>query len=150
MRHRRAKENGKHKPTRCDVRASASKEKGRSAITNGAYLLPKITDRRSTWYRRFRDVRALHLSDLGGEANCSHAEQSLVRRAAALTTELERLELKFASSADQADPKDLELYQRGMNTLRRVLESLGLQRRARDVTPTLSEYLAGKAEADAA
>jgi hypothetical protein len=30
------------------------------------------------------------------------------------------------------------------NTLRRTLESLGLQRRSRDVTPSLTEYLSRK------
>jgi hypothetical protein len=96
--------------------------------------------------RRFKDLYALHLSDLSGEENTSAAEQSLVRRAAALTVELERLEVKFAQ-AGQAEAKDLELYQRGMNTLRRVLETLGLQRRAKDVTPDLQTYLRMKAEA---
>jgi hypothetical protein len=115
------------------------KPAGRSRITNGRQLLPNV-DGRTLWVRRFKDLRALHLSDLGGEENTSAAEQSLVRRAAALTVELERLEVKFAQ-AGQAEAKDLELYQRGMNTLRRVLETLGLQRRTKDVTPTLGDLL---------
>jgi hypothetical protein len=129
LRHSTTKDLRKHKPSNGVRVTRIFKPAGRSRITNGRQLLPNV-DGRTLWVRRFKDLRALHLSDLGGEENASAAEQSLVRRAAALTVELERLEVKFASSADQADPKDLELYQRGMNTLRRVLESLGLQRQS--------------------
>jgi hypothetical protein len=86
-----------------------------------------------------RDIRALHLSDLGGEDATSAAEQSIIRRAAALTVELERLEMLFAQSGEASD-HHLELYQRGANTLRRLLEAVGLQRRAKDIT-TLSQIL---------
>jgi hypothetical protein len=92
------------------------------------------------WYRRFRDVRALHLSDLGGENAVSAAEASIIRRAATLTTELERLEPMFAQ-AGEATAEQLELYSRVSGNLRRLLESLGLKRRAKDVTPTLKQYL---------
>ena len=95
--------------------------------------------------RRLADLIALHVSDLGGEDAVSHSENLLVRRAACLTVELERLEVVFAM-AGQATPQDLDLYQRASNTLRRHLESIGIQRRPRDVTPgSVGEYLAGKA-----
>ena len=81
----------------------------------------------------------LHVSDLGGEAVITEAERSIVRRAATLTVELERLEAKFAN--DQAADGALDLYQRGANSLRRLLESVGLERRARDVTPRRSAQL---------
>ena len=71
--------------------------------------------------------------DLGGVDNCSAAERSLVRRAAALSVELERLEVKFAT-AGEASIADLEAYGRASNTLRRLLEAVGLQRRPRDMT----------------
>jgi hypothetical protein len=35
--------------------------------------------------------------------------------------------------------RDLETYQRCANSLRRLLEAVGLQRRPRDISPTLSE-----------
>jgi hypothetical protein len=110
----------------------------RSRLTNGRALLDGI-DGRSGVARRFRDVVMLHLSDLGGEENASEAEQSIVRRAATLTVELERMELAFAL-AEGADPDSLDLYQRTANSLRRLLESVGLERRARDVT-TLGHIL---------
>src|SRR4051812_48976288 len=71
------------------------KPMARSRITNGSGLLPDI-DHRSVWVRRFRDVLALHLNDLGGEASATHAEKALARRAACLVVELEQLERKFA------------------------------------------------------
>ena len=38
----------------------------------------------------------------------------------------------------EASAADIDLYQRTANSLRRLLESVGLQRRARDVTPSLA------------
>jgi hypothetical protein len=109
----------------------------RSRITNGKLL--NGVDGRSPWVRRCKDVIASHLSDLGGIENTSAAEQSLVRRAAVMTTELEMLEAKFAN-AGMAKPDDLDLYVRASGNLRRLLESVGLQRRAREV----GKFLDGK------
>jgi hypothetical protein len=50
------------------------------------------------------------------------------------------LETRFAL-AGGAEASDLDLYQRTSGNLRRLLESIGLERRAKDVTPSLSEYL---------
>jgi hypothetical protein len=50
-----------------------------------------------------------------------------------LTTELERLEVRFAE-AREASPFDLDLHQRTAGGLRRLLECIGLERRLRDVT----------------
>jgi hypothetical protein len=123
-----------------------SKDPQRSRITNGSALLPGV-DGRSAWIRRCKDIIASHLSDLGGDDNTSAAERSLIRRAAVLTTELERMEAKFAV-AGQADDNSLDLYQRTAGNLRRLLEAIGLQRRSRDVTPTVAEYLQSKRYAD--
>jgi hypothetical protein len=110
----------------------------RSAIANGK-LLPGV-DQRSTWVRRCRELIDDHVSDLGGEANCSAAERSIVRRACVMQVELERLERKFAA-AGEASADDLHLYQRITNTLRRCFEAIGLQRRPRDVSPSLGQLL---------
>jgi hypothetical protein len=74
----------------------------------------------------------LHVSDLGGAETISEAERSIVRRAAVLTTELERLEQRFAL-AGEASADDLDLYQKTAGNLRRLLEAVGLQRRANPV-----------------
>jgi hypothetical protein len=114
------------------------RSKARSKISNG-YLLPGV-DGRSTWMRRLRDLISLHLADMGGEAAVSEAQKSIIRRPCTLTVELERLELVFAL-AGEAKPEQIDLYQRTANSLRRMLEAVGLQRRSRDVTPNLQEYL---------
>ena len=106
---------------------------GKSRITNGSAFLPGI-DGRSAWIRRAKDLIAEHLSDLGGPDNTSAAERSITRRVAVLSVELEHLEARFAT-AGEASAEDLDLYQRTSNSLRRLLESVGLQRRPRDVTP---------------
>jgi hypothetical protein len=90
-------------------------------------------------------VIAAHLSDV---PEASVAERSIIRRASVLTVELERLEAKFAQ-AGEASVDALDAYQRVASSLRRLLEAVGLQRRARDVTPTLSEYLAALRQSEA-
>ena len=104
-------------------------------MTNGTELLPGL-EGRSLLARRFRDLIAQHTMDLGGESNVSQAQLSLIRRAAALTVELERWETRFADD-DGAKPLALDQYQRCLNSLRRVLESLGLERKSRDITPEI-------------
>src|SRR5262249_23491489 len=82
----------------------------RSRVSNGSKLLVNI-DGRTGWARRCRDVIQAHVSDLGGADNTSEAERSIVRRCAALTVELERMESVFAE-AGEATEFQLDLYQR--------------------------------------
>jgi hypothetical protein len=116
------------------------KPQARSRVSNGSAVLPGV-DGRSTWVRRLRDLMGLHLSDLGGDDAVSEAERSIIRRVATLTVELERMEAGFAV-AGEAQPDQLDLYQRTANSLRRLLEAIGVQRRSRDVTPDPLEYAA--------
>jgi hypothetical protein len=119
--------------------SASKKDPQRSRVTNGSALLIGV-DGRSPWIRRCRDLIELHVADLGGEENTSAAERSIIRRACVMTVELERLETKFAK-AGQASADDLDLYQRTAGNLRRLLEATGLKRRARNITPTVAEYL---------
>jgi hypothetical protein len=110
----------------------------RSAVTNGtrAYV---IGDGNSPWARRQRDLIALHLADLGGEERLSENQLSLCRRAAMLETELEMLEGQLSLGT----VADLDLYNRLSGNLRRILESLGLERVAKPVNDgsnVLSDY----------
>ena len=89
--------------------------------------------------RRCKDVLAAHLSDI---PDASVAERSIVLRAAVLTTELERLEVKFAT-AGEASADDIDLYARVAANLRRLLEAVGLHRRTKDIMPTLADVLRG-------
>ena len=103
---------GRENKLRPNKHYALHKPTARSRVTNGRDLLPDV-DHRSQWVRRFRDVLSLHVSDLGGESNCSEAEK-LARRAACLVVELEQLECKFAR-AGEATPLQFENYQRGSN-----------------------------------
>ena len=108
-----------------------SKPTHRSRVTNGSALLPGV-DGRSVWARRLRDVSDAIIGDLGGSDMLSEAQRSIVRRAATLTVELERMERNFALGYAKAE--DIDLYQRAANTLKRLLMAVGLKRRARPVS----------------
>lgn len=120
-------------------RVSRPSPRQRSKITNGSALVAGASGR-GAWVRRAKDVINLHTSDLGGIDNTSAAERSIIRRIATLTVELEMLESKFAA-AGQATSSELDLYQRTAGNLRRLIEAIGLQRRQKDITPSLSEIL---------
>jgi hypothetical protein len=128
--------------------SDAPRSRQRSRVTNGSSLAPNI-DGRSAWVRRTKDLIALHLSDLGGTDHVTAAETSIVRCIAVLSVELESLEATFATKG-AATPAELDLYSRVSNTLRRMLESVGLERRSLDVTPTVDEFLADHARQVAA
>ena len=112
------------------------KDAQNSRVANGSALLAGV-DGRSVWIRRCKELLADHLSDI---PDPTAAERSLIRRAAVLTTELERLEVQFAL-ADGADPETLDLYGRISGNLRRLLEAVGLQRRCKEVGPTLADII---------
>jgi hypothetical protein len=117
------------------TRPVAKPSKIRSAVTNGARSFI-LGDGNSSWYRRFKDIVELHISDLGGHQGLSEALLSLVRRAATLEVELERLEGQLSLGAEI----DLDAYSRVTNTLRRTLESIGLKRVAREVESPLVKH----------
>jgi hypothetical protein len=118
-----------------------------SKVANGTVLLPGI-DGRSMWARRAKELLAAHIQDLGGPSNVSEAERALCKRCAVLVTELERREACFARDGEVSD-QALSIYQTTVNTLRRTFETLGLQRRAKDVTlPDLQTYLREKGHAE--
>ena len=59
--------------------------------------------------------------------------------------QLELMEQRWATTREgAASAFQLDRYQRAANTLRRLLASLGLQRRSKDVTPTVDEFLASE------
>jgi hypothetical protein len=63
-----------------------------------------------------------------------------------LELQLELLEHRFARAGGEANSAQLADYQRTTGALRRVLESLGLQRRPKPVLP-LEQYLAQEEQA---
>jgi hypothetical protein len=85
--------------------------------------------------RRFRRVRAQLIADRGNDP--TQAQEILADNAAALAI---RLEAEVAKMM-QGRMVDVGELNTSMNTLRRLLETLGIERQPRDIT-TLSEYLA--------
>jgi hypothetical protein len=118
----------------------------RSRTSNGRFLFGRDVDQRGAYPRRLRDLLSEHIQDLGGETNTSLAERSILRRIATISVELELLERKFVI-ANGASAQDLQLYLSASNTLRRLLEAVGLPRRAKDVTPPTWEEIAQESEA---
>jgi hypothetical protein len=102
----------------------------RSAVTNNRRMFVEGDDR-SAWSRRYRDLIFAHTSDLGGAAALSEAQRSLVRRAAGLECELEQMEGRLSQGMEV----NLDAFGRAASHLRRLLEVLGVERKARDVTP---------------
>lgn len=119
------------------------KPMARSATTNGTVVLPNV-DGRTIWVRRLSDLMSLITHDLGGEDAISEMERGVIQRIATQQVAIEQLEAQFAQDG-AADDRQLDLHQRLSNTLRRNQEALGLKRRTRDITPTLDQYLNGKA-----
>jgi hypothetical protein len=63
----------------------------RSAVTNGKRLHVKAVGD-GAWSRRFRDVLAEIISDMGGREGLSEGQRQLARRAATIALECEKLE----------------------------------------------------------
>jgi len=114
----------------------------RSRVTNQRSLFVE-SDARGAWPRRFRDLCEAHAADLGGLSHLSEAQKSLIRRVATIETQLEKLE----GALSEGKPVDLDAYGRAAGQLRRLLETLGMKRIARDVTPTIEEIAAEYAAA---
>jgi hypothetical protein len=112
----------------------------RSKVGNGNKLLPGI-DGRSAWARRYKDILHAFVSDAGGADAISEAEHAILRRAATLATECERIEALFAVNGC-ADPSELDLHAKTSAVLSRLLEKVGLKRRVIDVVPSVAEFAA--------
>jgi hypothetical protein len=103
-------------------------KKLRSAKTNGRSKFVAGGDQQSPWARRHRDLFALYVEDKGGEMMLSALEVSLCERLATLTVETERFEARLSAG----EHVDLDMLGRLIGHARRVAESLGLKRKARD------------------
>jgi hypothetical protein len=110
--------------------------KQRSRMTNGTALLPDI-DGRSAIARRFKDITSGILADQGGADQCSESRLQLVRRFAAAAVLAEQLESRLANG-EQIDIQEHALL---CSTLTRLAQRIGIDRRAKNITPSLSEYL---------
>jgi len=109
----------------------------------GRFLTLKDFDGRCRAAARVKEIMGALEADLGGRDRLSEAQRQLVTRAAMLSVQAEDYEARFMLG----EPHEVDVYLTTTNNLRRVLVTLGLERRARDVTPSLHEYIAQKAEA---
>ena len=95
-------------------------------------------DGRTAAAKRARELIASIESDLGGADRLSEGSRQLVQRAALLGTYIENCEAQWLAG----DEVPLADYLAAVNAQRRVLATIGLDRRARDVNElNLSEYL---------
>lgn len=78
-------------------------------------------------------------ADLGGHAELSTIERALVEGFAGAALVLQHLNTRLALGQQI----DLSEHAQAVSAMVRVASRLGLQRRSRDVTPTLSDYLRG-------
>jgi hypothetical protein len=111
----------------------------RSAVTNGKRLhVRPVGD--TAWSRRFRDVLAEIVSDLGGADRLSEGQRQLARRCATISLECEKIE----AHAVAGEEIDLDCYGQLTDRLGRAFQRLGLRRQPRDVTPDLRSYVREK------
>jgi hypothetical protein len=111
----------------------------RSAVTNGRRLHVAAPGD-GAWARRFRDVLAEIVSDLGGAGRLSEGQRQIARRCAMLAVECEKIE----GHAVAGEPIDLETYGQLTDRMGRAFQRLGLKRVAKAV-PSLAEHLAALA-----
>jgi len=118
------------------VRSTVADRKAvaRSRVTNGADMLPN-TDGRSAVVRRFRDITSAILNDQ--PEHCSEARLQLVRRFAAAACLAELMEARLANG-EQIDIAEHALLS---STLCRLAQRIGINRRLKNVTPDLHDYL---------
>jgi hypothetical protein len=80
-------------------------------------------------------------SDLGGADRLTAAEREIVQRAALASALCQHMETLWLMGKGI----DVASYATLVNTQRRLLATMGLARRPRDVTPELSAYIAQRA-----
>ena len=117
------------------------KASARSRVSNGADILPDV-DGRSAVARRYHDIAVQIIADMGGASQCAEARLQLIRRFAAAAVLAEQMEARLANghSINIADHALLS------STLVRLAQRIGIDRRSRDLTPSLSEYLQRQAK----
>jgi hypothetical protein len=95
-------------------------------------------DGRTGAAKRVRELIGALAVDLAHDLTAG--QRQLVQRAAVLGAICENDEALWAAGQDI----DVPTYLSAINAQRRVLATIGLERRSRDVTPSLGEYLARK------
>ena len=118
--------------------------RAKSRVSNGTEILPGV-DGRSLVARRYRDITSAVIADQGGLARMSEARQQLIRRFAAAAVIAEQIEAKLANG----EAVNIQEHALLSSTLTRLASRIGIDRRMRNITPSLQEYLAMKDQEDA-
>jgi hypothetical protein len=108
----------------------------RARATNHKDLLEGV-DGRSAIARRFRDLVLEIMGDQGGPDNCAQARIQLIRRFAAASVIAEGLEAAYVNGQQI----DITTHTQLCSSLVRIAHRIGINRRLRNVTPALADYL---------
>jgi len=110
-----------------------------SRVTNGCEILPGV-DGRSAGARRYHDICASIIDDLGDGEHMTEVRFQLIRRFAAAAVLAEQMEAKFANG----ETIDIGEHAHLTSTLVRVAQRIGVNKLKPDTISTLEEYLASK------
>src|SRR6516162_6687652 len=116
------------------------KRRPRSAITSGRQLFVQ-GDPNSAWARRYHDLRSSYISDIScgrGRDALTEVQAGLIDRCVSLQCELERID----AAMSRGELVDLNEYGRATSHFRRVLETLGVERRMLPVNQSPDDYIA--------
>jgi hypothetical protein len=112
------------------------KLQGRSRVSNGHDVLPDV-DGRSVMARRYRDIANAIFVDQGGADRCSESRHQLIRRFAAAAVLAEQLEARLVNG----EQINVQEHATLSSTLVRLAQRIGINRVARDISPTLGDLL---------
>ncbi|MCC5977024.1 MAG: hypothetical protein JJU21_03080 [Salinarimonas sp.] len=113
--------------------------KAKQAGSNGGkarLLTLDDLDRRTQAYQRTAEILEGVMSDMGGADRCTTLERSLAESVAVMGAMIRDLEVRFL----KGEAVDITEYTALINARRREATTIGLKRRARDVTPNIEEY----------
>src|SRR5262249_81067 len=112
------------------------KDPQKSRLTNAPVLLANV-DGRTTVARRYRDIATAIATDQGGADRLSETRLQLIRRFSAAACLAEQLESRLARGEEIGIQENSLLG----STMGRVAQGIGIDRRARNIMRSLSEYL---------
>jgi hypothetical protein len=115
----------------------------RSAITNGSKMLANV-DHRTPEMRRLRDLVAALATDQGGWDQMSEARRLVTKHNGMKNLIAELYEARIINYVVKDELPPSSLVRRYLTVCRAVnwdYSLLGLERKAKDVTPSLDEYL---------
>lgn len=105
-------------------------------LNNADEVSPSVGNR-SVSARRFHHITNAITADQGGADQCSESRRQLIRRFGASAVLAEQMELRLVNGEEIS----IEQYALICGTLTRLASMLGIDRRQRDVTPSLVDIL---------